>query len=224
MPMRRRGNSVGMGAFRLQILVGDEFRWVWMREALRNAGKEGLVFHFAMLAKASGDPGEVGVVVTGVADELEGAVAGKRAEELGEAFAGEVAGGGDADRPVGGADGRGPKCLEAGFELAKRGQLSTAEQTALAEGVGPARFEGITDRGDAREFECTEQRAQDGGEEGGVFVRVDVAEGNARVLDTPDMRDGFLGDVVGIDLAAHHGDREGGQGAAKIAAVGTEQR
>ena len=76
-----------------------------MRESLGDAGEQGVELDFAVLAEAGGGLGEVGVVVAGVGDELEGACGGEGVEEFGEGLGGEVAGGGDADRAIGGADG-----------------------------------------------------------------------------------------------------------------------
>ena len=65
-----------------EVSVIDETRRVWLREALRETGEEGVVLGFAVGAQAGDDLSEVGVVVAGVADELKGAVVGKRVEKL----------------------------------------------------------------------------------------------------------------------------------------------
>ena len=224
----------------------DEGRWIDFGETGRDRGEQGVTFDFAVPAEAGGGLGEVVVVVAGVGDELEGAVVGEGVEEVGEGLGGEVAGGGDAEGTVGGADGGGwsgvcmfppfaarrmghrrvggwLKFVEPGLEAAEEEELGTAERATLAEGVGPAGFEGVADGGDAGDLEGAEDGAEDAGKEVGVFVGVGVGEGDAGGLEAADLGDGFAGDVVGVDLAADGGEGEAGERGAEVLPVGSEE-
>lgn len=99
----------------------DEGGRVGLGESCGDGGEEGFAFDFAVGAEAGGGLGEVGVVVAGVADELEGAVVGEGIEELGEGGGGEVAGGGDADGACCGLNRGLLELVEAGFETAEKG-------------------------------------------------------------------------------------------------------
>jgi hypothetical protein len=80
----------------------DELWSVWVREDFWDFGEQGLVFDLAVVAEACGDGIKAGVVIAGVAEELECAFGWERAEHLGKARGGQVAGGRDAECTVGG--------------------------------------------------------------------------------------------------------------------------
>ena len=92
----------------------------------------------------------------------------------------------------------------------------------VAESGGPARLEGIADGGDGRLFERFEDGACDAGEDVGVFVGVDVRDAYTGALELSDLGEGFAGDLLGAHVAAQHGEGEGGERAAEVAAVGAE--
>jgi hypothetical protein len=77
----------------VEVTVMDEFGGVWLRQDGGDCGEESLHLDFAMGTQTSGDAVEVGVVVAGMADELEGAGLRKGREDLREGGWGEVAGG-----------------------------------------------------------------------------------------------------------------------------------
>jgi hypothetical protein len=197
-----------------------------LREAEGKLGEQGVAFDVAMLAETGGDGIEVDVVVAGMADEFEGARRWKGGEELGEGGGVELAGGGDADAAVGGFDcsvgnlGVGP---ELGFEAAEEFELELAHQAAVVEGAGPGRLEGVADGGDGGTLGDAEERSGDLGEEVGVFVGVEVGDGDAGALELLDLGEGLDGDLFFVDLAAKEGQDEAGQFRAKGAAVGAEE-
>src|ERR1700730_10373921 len=96
-------------------------------------GEQGVALDVAMGAKASGDAVEVAVVVTGMTAELEGAVGWDGVKYFAEGLAVEVAGGGDADRSVGGEDVLVVNLglvFEVGFEFAEEFYLKAANAVA----------------------------------------------------------------------------------------------
>ncbi len=103
--------------------------------------EQGLEFGFAVLSEAGVDGVEVGVVVAGVAEELEGAI-GDGLQEPGEGSGVEVACGGDADRAVGCFDVGGCTSPE-GFEAVEGGDLDATLERGGCCGLCKGWFEGI---------------------------------------------------------------------------------
>jgi hypothetical protein len=68
-----------------------------------------------------------------------------------------------------------------------------------------------------------EQGAGDGGEEVGVFVGVDVGDGDAKVLELADLGAGFAGNIVGVNAAKEEIADKVDDGRTEGFAVGTYQ-
>ena len=101
----------------------------------RHFGEEGVTLDVAMGTEACGDAIEVAVVVSGMADELEGAFGRHGVKDLVEGLIVEVAGGGDADSAGGGEDVRVADlglAFESSFETAEEFDLKTANAIAVA--------------------------------------------------------------------------------------------
>src|SRR5271154_6748066 len=110
-------------------------------------------------------------------------------KDLMEGVGAEIAGGGDADGAVGGddvgvADLR--VVVEVGAEAAEELDLKTSEATAVADCKTPCVFEGVADGVDGGLVGGAEEWARDGGEEMGMFVAVEVSDGDAVALELLD--------------------------------------
>jgi hypothetical protein len=105
--------------------VVDEFGGVWLRHR-GDYREESLHLDLTMSSEAGGDAVQVGIVVAGVTDELEGAGFGKGGEYLRESGACEVSGGGDAEGAVGSVNVRFAEPVEARLEAMEEGELHTS--------------------------------------------------------------------------------------------------
>jgi len=182
----------------------DEFGGVWLRHG-GDYGEESLHLDLTMGTEASGDPIEIGVVVAGMADELEGAGFRKGREYLGKSGACEIPGGGDAQSPVGGVNVGKVKFVESVEtrpETVEEGELHTAFETSVRELLREGRLEGVADGGDGGVLEDTEKGASDGREEVGMFVGVDVSDVYAGALELLNLSESFAFDVIFTDGAA----------------------
>jgi hypothetical protein len=147
-------------------------------------------------------------------------------EDLVESHAVEVAGGGDADGPVGGqdvviADLGLP--LEGGLEAAEEFDLKAAEAIAVAEGEAPGLLKGLADGVDGEPIGEAEERAEDGGEEVGVFVGVKVGDVDSGALEFLYLRCGFAKDVYFADVAEKEGLEKVDERGAEGFAVGADE-
>jgi hypothetical protein len=205
--------------------IVDELGRVWERQSFGQLGEESVKLDLALGAEAGGDGVEFAVIVAGMADKLPDAV-GHVSEELLERGGGEIAGGGDADGAVGGAD-RGGAYLavvvETGAEAAEQLDLKAAEASAVAEGEAPGVLEGIANGADGVGFGDAQERARDPGEEVGVLVGVEVGDANAGALELVELGKGFALDLGLADLAAEEGLEEIEEGGAEASAVGAEK-
>ena len=99
--------------------------------------------------------------------------------------------------------------LEVGFEFfleaAEKLDLEAAEAVAVAEGEAPALLEWIADGADGSALGDAEERLGDGREEVCVFVRVEVGDADAGLLEFLNLSEGFALDVFFADLAAEEG-------------------
>jgi hypothetical protein len=86
-----------------KVTVTDEMRDGRFRRVWGEGDEESVEFGLAVGAEAGVDAVEVGVVVAGMGDELPSAF-WHGCEQRGEGFGVEVAGGGDTDGAVGGAN------------------------------------------------------------------------------------------------------------------------
>jgi len=177
-------------------------------------------------AEAGGDAVEVGVVVAGVAAEFVGSCVGEGLEDFVERGGVEVAGGGDSDGSVGGEDVGGAE-LRVGFELfveaAEELDLEAAEAVAVAEREAPVLLEWVADGVDGGALGDAEEWAGDGREEVGVFVGVEVGDGDTGALELLDLGEGFALDVFFVDLAAQECLDEVEERGAEGFAVGAEE-
>lgn len=197
-----------------------------MRRQRRYFGEECVALDVAMGTEAGSDAIEIAVVVAGVADELVGAFGGHGLKDLVKGLAVEVAGGGDADSPVGGEDARVADlglAFESGFEIAEEFDLKTANAIAVAEGEAPGLFEGMADGADGVLLGDAQERVENAWEEVGVLVSVEVRDVDAGVLEFLDLSARFAFDVAGADFAAHQGLNEVDEGRAKGFVVGAEE-
>jgi len=209
----------------------DEAGGVWMQAEGGNHGEEGGALDVAVGAQARGDAVEVAVVVAGVAAELEGDGLRRQGVEDGvQRGLVEIAGGGDADGSAGGEDARAADlglAVEAGVKAPEEADLEAAQGAAAVERGerdAPGLLEGVADGADACAFGGAEQRARNGGEEVGVFVRVEVRDADAGGLQFGDLGEGFALDLVFVDVAAQEGLREVEEGGAEGGAIAAEER
>ena len=155
-----------------------------------------------MRAETRGDAVEFGVVVAGMAAELVGAGGWERVQKLGESGRSEIARGGDGDGAFCGDDVAGVVLKdrrEAGAKAAYGAYAEAAEVAAVIEREAEVRLEGIADSADGSLLRNIEQRAEDGGEQMRVLVRVQVGDGDACTLQLCDLREGLAGDVGWVD-------------------------
>ena len=180
-----------------------------------------------MRAKAGGDAVEITVVVAGMAAEFEGPLRGYGVQDFVEGFAVEVAGGGDSDGAVGGQDvcvaDLGP-LFEPGLEGAQKFNLQTANAIAMAQSEAPGLFEGMADGIDPVTFREAEQRPENGREEVGVFMSVQVSDLDAGELKLLDLGAGFAFNVVFANFAAQESLNEIDERGTKGFAVGADER
>jgi len=149
-------------------IVGEDFE---QGEALDVAGA----------AQASGDGVEVGVVVAGMADDLPQAV-GEGIESVAKGAGVEASGGGDADGAVGGADGSAAdlrELEETGAQHAHEADLGDAHAVGAADAEAPGLLEWIANGADAGALGDCEQRTRDHRQNVGVFVGIEVGDGDA---------------------------------------------
>jgi hypothetical protein len=93
---------------------------------------------------------------------------------------------------------------------------------AACHAESPVGFEGVADSRDLTCLSGPKQRAQDSGKEVGVFVRVDVGDGDAGGLKSADLGGGFGDDFLGADAEGEEVADEVGECVAEGSAVGAE--
>lgn len=197
-----------------------------MREDAGEDGEEGIALDVAVGAEAGLDTVEVGIVVAGVAAELEDSFGGKRCEDGGEGGGVEIAGGGDADGPAGGVDVGVANLREAeeGGEAAVEDRdLQAAEGASVSEGADPGGLEWVADGADGAALGEVQERTGDGREEMSVFVGVEVGDVDSGTLESLDLGEGLALDVVLGDAAAEERLNEVGEAGTEGLAVGAEE-
>lgn len=204
----------------------DERRRAKLRKGLGDDVEERAPLDIAMGAEAGCDAVEVGIVVTGVADELPCAF-GKVVEELAKDEGVEVTGGGDAEGTVGGEH-RAVAEVGAGSEavlkLVEERDLHAAEAAAMTEGEGPGLLERVSDRADGALTCHVKQCPADGREEVCVLVGIQMCDGDAGGLELQHLRQDFCAEVALGQLASQSGCCEGMEGWAEAPAVGADER
>src|SRR5271154_5060541 len=157
-----------------------------------------------MVAEPRDDGVEVAVVVAGMTDELEGALRRHGVQNFVEGLAVEVAGGGDADSAVRGEDVRAAQLwltFEPGLEAAEEFDLKATNAVAVAESEAPGLLEWVADGAYGAALGNLQQRPRYGREQVCVFVRVDVGDVDASVLELLYLGEDLALDVVFADLA-----------------------
>ena len=92
--------------------------------------------------------------------------------------------------------------LETRLQVGDKTDEQATKGASVAQAAGPLRLEGIADGADGGALSEVEERARDGGEDVGVFVRVEVGDVDAGALEFLHLREGFALDVVFADGAA----------------------
>ena len=195
----------------LKAAVMDDCGGVWLREARRNGGEEGLHLDLAVGAEARDNAIEVGVIVAGMADQLEGALGWEGVEDFCKRGGVEIAGGGDADGALRREDLMIADlwvAIEGGLQAVEEADLQATLEAGVGELLGEYGLEGIADGADVHVFEHTKEWAGDGGEEMCVLVGVHVGDGDAGSLEAGDLGVGFAHNVFFADLTEEEGAKE----------------
>ena len=209
----------------METTVVDECGSVWLREAGGDCREESLHLDLAVGTKAGGDAVELGVVVTGMADEFEDAFGWEAVEDLGESRGSEVPCSGDAYGALSCKDstfGDLGMPLELWTKRVEKRNLRVALETGMSDAVSECWLEWVTDGRDGCVFEGAQQRARDAGEEVCVLVGVYVSDGDTGVLETQDLSESFADDLVFADLATEKGADEVEKRGAEGFSVGAE--
>lgn len=205
----------------------DELRRIWFRECCWNNGEQGLHLDLAMVSKARCDASQVGVVVAGMADELEWALRRDGVHDFRECCPVQVASGRDPKGPLGCLDvPRMDRCvaLECRPELVQNSDLHSALKTGMREPLRKFWLKRVAYRTDARSLKDVQQRATDPGEEMGVLVSIDVRDRDTGLLQLADLSLGLSFDVALANMTTQQGMYEGQKGRAKAPSVRTDQR
>jgi hypothetical protein len=175
-----------------------------------------------MVAEAGGDGVEVGIVVAGVTEELEGAGGGKGGEGGLEGVGVEAAGGGDAEGAVGGEGTVGGTHV-GGAEAVEESNLEATFEGGAGGILREGRFEGIAEGGELGASEDRAELGDDCREEVGVFVSVEVGGTDAGALEFLELSESFTPNLVGVDAVEQEIADEVEERRAEGATVGAER-
>ena len=182
----------GLVKFTKSFPIMDEPGRLRIQEHYGNFAEQSHALRLTMLPKASGDRIEVCVVVSGVAENLKGALGGDVLEECTQ-FAGiKAAGGGDAEGSAGGEAGW-DDAMESGLEAVEKGDLQAALEAGMAPGV--CWFEGVAQGSDRGGLHNPEKGAGHRRKDVGVLVRVQMRDTNAGVLNFANLGQGLTLDL-----------------------------
>jgi hypothetical protein len=209
-----------------EVPVVDELRSIWMQGDCRHLGEKGAAFDVAMSTEPGGNAVEIAVVVAGMAAEFEGSIGGYGVEDLVEGFAVEVAGSRDADGSVGGGDVRATDLglmFKVSFETAEEFHLKTTNAIAVAKSKAPGLLERVTNGANGAAFGDSQKWAGYGREEMGVFVGIDVSDGDASTLEFLHLGGGLAFDIVFADGASQQSLNEVYERGAKALAIAANE-
>ena len=191
-----------------------------MQQHSRNFIQQSLTLGLAMFPQSSGNCLQILVVVARVAEQLKGAL-GRNMLEQGAQFGGvQAAGGGNAERSVGGETGRND-AMEAGAEAVEKEDLKAALHACMPSAV--RWLKGVTQRSHRCDLHGAKKGTRDRRKDVGMLVRVQVRDADAGALNLANLGQDLAFNLFLPDSPHQEITDKVGQFGAKGPLIGAEQ-